>query len=261
MTRLNGMFKKERGDIFDRVSDRDVFRRVEDEDLAVDNVSKNVSSILSQLDLKSDSGESDKRVMEAFKSLVKEMKTRERNKETESLKSQIQELIRAEIAKIKPVQNVIEKQLETIVKHVEVPIHIPPPPPQQTIIKEKPQIIERVIEAPKGKYVEASVVDELKKEIESLKKQLKETDEMARMPSFIPGGSGVIGIPPPEGNDGKTLKVSGNKAQWVTVSASGGASISGYTVNDATERKELASDASLDEIRQVLGTLLTELQA
>lgn len=171
------------------------------------------------------------------------------------LVSEIKDFVKDEIKKAKPVT--IE-----VIRNVHVPSPTPPPPPQP--VKE---IVREVIireEKPKKEaktYAEKEEIERLNSEISDLKKELAKTREVAERPIFVPGGPGVIGIPPPEPNPtGHVLTVNGDrKAEWKE--ASGGSSISGYTINDATTLKNLPADASLDDIRQVLGTLLAELQA
>ncbi len=174
----------------------------------------------------------------------------------------VKDLIKEEIEKLKPKERVIERVIEKKVIHP-YPVHIepkvvqaPPAPPQ--IVKE---VRIEVLKPDTRQLVEQPEVDALKKKIADLEKKLSEVRKMADHPIVIHGGPGVIGIPAPEPNpEGYVLTVNGDrKAQWKE--SAGGASISGYTVNDLTTLKNLPADASLDELRQVLGTLLTELQA
>jgi hypothetical protein len=141
---------------------------------------------------------------------------------------------------------------------------MPAPMPQKEIVREIR------VEVPKKdtrEFVEKSALEAALKKISDLEKKLEETDEAARTPRIIPsghGGPGVIGIPNPgDATAAHVLTVvntsDGKKAQWKV--GGGGADISGYTINDLTTLKNLPADASLDELRQVLGTLITELQA
>lgn len=213
----------------------DEFDRIEREEQALENIKEELESVLTRFDHS------------------------DRNAQISHIVEEVKSFVRDELKKIKPVQHVIERQVEQVIKHVDVPVHLEP-----RVVQAPPQIVKEVrVEVPatdKRALVEKSDLDKALKKIEELEERLKETDRIARAPMVF-GGSGVIGIPPPEGNEGKTLKVSGNKAVWTTVTGGGGASISGYTVNDATTLKTLPADASIDELRQVLGTLLTELQA
>ncbi len=122
----------------------------------------------------------------------------------------ITSLVRSELAKIKPSQQIIERTIQTL----QVPVHQPP-----QIIKE----VRVEVQVPKKdsrKFVEQSEIEALKSAIEELRKELTETRRRADAPIVIPGGSGVIGLPIPEGNDGRYLTVSGNKPVWGTVSDS-----------------------------------------
>ncbi len=182
-----------------------------------------------------------------------------RNQNTERSLSEIKELVKAEVAKIKPTQNIIERQIEQIVKHVQVPVHLEPrvyklpaPPPQ--IIKETRIEVEKKDDK---KYIEQSTFDELKKELDDLKK--KHQDLLEALP-MMHGGPGVIGIPPPEGNpDNYVLTKVAGRAKWAAAAAGGSVTPSGdtYTVSNLTPDFTYdAQDTSLDEIAAVLGSLI-----
>lgn len=140
-----------------------------------------------------------------------------------------------------------------------------------TTIEAPPQIIKETrVEVQKPDARLDEVLAALKKataKIEELEKKLADTDQAARNPIIMPGGAGVIGIPPPEAAPtGYVLTVDANrKASWkVATGGSGGGapSISGYTVSNPVTLKTLdVADLSLDELAQVVGTLITELQA
>jgi len=91
--------------------------------------------------------------------------------------------------------------------------------------KPKPQ---KVIE----KVIEKEIIKEVKKEekkddkkIEKLEKEMSDLkDLIERIKNVLPtlgakGGSGVIGIPNPEGNNDKVLTVQNNQAIWATSTA------------------------------------------
>lgn len=222
-------------DIFDLIApDEDVFDDVEQEDSAVENIKKSVAAVLEKFD------------------------SRERRNDSRKLSDEIKEFIREEIAKIKPKQNVIERTIEKKIIEPQV-FHVEP-----KVVESPPQIIKEVrVEVEKKdskKYVEESKYLDLLVKISKLEKQLQETRRMAESP-VVYGGAGVIGIPPPEPNpDGHVLTVSKGKAAWAA--SSGGASISGYTVNNGNTLKTFdVTDTTLDEVARVLGSLLTDLQA
>lgn len=222
-------------DVFDLImpDEDDEISRVTDEDSAVEKIKSDVAALLERVD------------------------TKERKALNKQLVEEVKELIRAEIAKIKPVQKVIEKTIET-----KVPVHLeprvvqaPPAPPQ--IIRETR--VEVQVPAKETKvYAEASVIQSLEKKIAELEKELATTRRIAENPVVV-GGSGVIGIPPPEGNEGKSLQVVNGKASWQ--SGGSGAGLSGYTVNNGNELKTFDVESiSLDELARVVGTMITELQ-
>jgi hypothetical protein len=145
---------------------------------------------------------------------------REIKKSNGATLAQITALVKSEIAKIKPTQNVIERTIE---KKIYEPLHIeprvikaPPTPPQ--IIKE---IRVEVEKKDPTKYAEAETVEKLTKELEELKK--RHQDLLEALP-HMHGGSGVIGIPPPEGNpDNYVLTKVNGVAKWaVATGGSGG---------------------------------------
>lgn len=183
-------------------------------------------------------------------------KERKRQDFNRNLTDQIKALIQAEVAKVKISQNVIEKVIE---KKIIEPVHVeprviqaPPAPPQ--IIKEV-RVEVPVEKKDTRQLVEKSHLKELVNQIEEIKKAFEEYKVKATI--YVPR----TGFPKMSGQSGKVLSNDGLKPQWITNTGGGGTSISGYTINDATQLKTLPSDASLDDIRQVLGTLITELQA
>jgi hypothetical protein len=100
------------------------------------------------------------------------------------------------------------------------------------------------------------------KKIAELEKQLEETDRRARSPIVLPGGSGVIGIPPPEAvpeNYVLTRNAQG-KAEW---KASQGGNGNGLTGMSSLNHAELLTfdetDTSLDELAKVVGTIIDQL--
>lgn len=93
---------------------------------------------------------------------------------------------------------------------------IPKPKIQEKIIE---RIIEKQIPKEEKKetrqFAEEKTVDLLKKEIILLKDMILETRQATALAMTAMGGSGVIGIPPPEGNpDGYILTIINRKASW-----------------------------------------------
>lgn len=225
-------------DIFDLIApDADVFDDVEQEDSSVENIKSQVTALLEKFDSK------------------------DRKNENRKLSDEIKEFIRDEVAKIKPKQNVIEHTIEKRIIEPKV-FHVEP-----KVIEAPPQIIKEVrveVQTEKKdatKYVEESKYLDLLVKVSKLEKQLQETKRMAESPIIVggPGGPGVIGIPPPEPHEGKVLTVVNRKASWAA--SAGGASISGYTINNPTTLKTIdLSSFTLDELGQIVGTLIGELQ-
>lgn len=143
-------------------------------------------------------------------------------------KEDVRDLIREEIQKafstFKPPERVIEK---TVVKEL----------PKETILKETVKEIRNE--------------DGLKEEIESLKKKLEQFSHL--------GGSGVLGIPKPYGQNGKVLTVESDKAKWKD-SSGGGLTAGTYTVSNPVEDRTMdLSSLTLDELAAVVGTLISDL--
>lgn len=204
----------------------------------------------------------------------------EKKKSNQKLKEGILDYVRDQIAKIQPdikedVLGYIKEQVEkihpvqiqkVIEKKIIEPkyIHVEPKVAPPQIIKETR--VEVQVEKKDGKkYVEESKYLDLLAKISKMEKQLKETRRMAESPIVVggAGGSGVIGIPPPEPNpDDHVLTVSGGKAIWkASTAAGGGSSSDAYTPTNVTTRTSFdANDTSLDEIADTLGSLIASLQ-
>lgn len=102
-----------------------------------------------------------------------------------------------------------------------------------------PKVIEKVVEKQiikeikkeekKGDkiYAEEKTVEELKKQIEEFKSKVEQFLLFSSM-----GGSGVIGIPNPEGQNSKVLTVVKNQAVWGEASSNGGASANPFYIGD-----------------------------
>lgn len=187
-------------------------------------------------------------------SLLGKYADKERKTQDQKITDDVTNLVKAEIQKIKPTQKVIERT-----------VHVPVPQPPQKIKEIVREIVVREVAKEEKKddrkYVEEKTVESLKKEVQLLKAKLDEVNNALMFSSM--GGSGVIGIPPPEGNpDNYVLTISKGKAQWkVATGGSGGSSSDVYTPsNVSTDRSYDATNTSLDEIANVLGSLIASLQ-
>lgn len=230
-------------DIFDEVAEeKDIFSQVQStEESSIEKLKSDLSDLVDRLDSK------------------------ERKSEKAQMTAQVMALVKSEISKIKPVQNVIERTLEKqVVKNIHVPVNLPNPviPPQKVreIIREV-----RIEAKDDGKeYAETKTVDGLKKQIEELKKGLEESKKQTSFLMGMRGGSGVIGIPPPEGNpEGYVLTISGGKQKWkVATGGSGGGIAPGtFSISNPTQNFSLdVKNATVDQLYQVVGTLIQKLQ-
>lgn len=119
---------------------------------------------------------------------------------------EISSLIKKELAKVKPLERIIERIIEQpIIKTVKTPVVSPPK-----------EIIREVIKVDKTKYAKEETVSEIDGKIKDLTTQLSNFREIV---PFL-GGSGVIGLPNPQSfPPGSTLQIVNN--QWVPVAAAG----------------------------------------
>lgn len=133
-------------------------------------------------------------------------------------------------------------------------------------LKPQEKIIEKIKEVPVERRVIVREIDKekteeiVKKFNDALSELNKEKDRLRDFMSRI-GGSGVIGLPKASGQDGKVLTVVSGKAHWSTpTSGSGGLTPGTYSVsNPTTDRSFDADNTSLDEIADVLATLISDL--
>ncbi len=185
---------------------------------------------------------------------------REHRRDSRQIATEVKDLVRSEIAKIKPTQNIIERKIETKVIQ---PVHIEPRVIQAPAAP--PQIVKEIrveVEKRDTSKIEASIKS-LESQIQALKKEINETREIADKPiivPFNPGGSGVIGIPAPEPNPvGYVLTINDQKkAQWKET----GGTLSGFTVNNGNTLQTFdVTDTTLDELARVVGTMITQLQS
>jgi len=97
-----------------------------------------------------------------------------RKKEHAQLKADFEKTLKEQISKIKPVQNVIERQVEQIIKHEQIPVYLEP-----KIVKSPPQIIKetrvevQVEKKDLTKYAQEEAVQRLEQKIQELQKELE----------------------------------------------------------------------------------------
>lgn len=192
-------------------------------------------------------------------------KERKREDLNRKITLEIKRYIEEQVSKVKMTQEVIERIIEKeTVKNIHVPVHVEP-----KVIQAPPQVIKetrvevQVEKKDDKKYVEESKYLDLLVKISKLENQVKEAKRMAESPIIVgnPGGSGVIGIPPPEEKpEGYVLTVNNKrKAEWKE--SSGSTSSDAYTPTNVTTRTTFdADDTNLDEIADTLGSLIASLQ-
>lgn len=227
-------------DIFDEIEEADigdVFESVDAEDSSIDNLKSHLNDVLLKFDDK------------------------ERKKDREAIKKEFAETLKREIAKIKPIQNtiqnVIEKTIETRVvepRYIEPKVIKAPPAP--------PQVIKEVrVEVQKPDQKQAQEIEDLKKKILELAAKLEESSKNQTPFNGMGFRTGKI-IPSLSQQGGKYLTNDGSKLRWATVSAQGGGSSpDAYTVSNLTTVRTFDADStSIDELADVLGSLIVSLQ-
>lgn len=101
--------------------------------------------------------------------------------------------------------------------------------------------------------------EEIYAEIENIRKRIEEIN-FNLLSTPMPGGPGVIGIPPPEGNENKVLTVVNNKANWKATSSGGSLTPGAYTLsNDTTLRTLDVSNYTMDDLSNLVSTLIRDL--
>lgn len=149
------------------------------------------------------------------------------------------------------IRNMIRAEIGTLLKE-EV---------RKTVSEIKPhtvetKTVERVVEKPVEKTIIKEVVDEirLKKTIEeSIKKAKEDLEKDGKLDLFIPA---PIPLPNMEGQSGKVLSNDGRNARWIASAA--GSSESYTTSNGTTQRTLDADDTSLDELADVVASLIED---
>lgn len=182
-------------DIFDLL-EQDVFDSVEEEDSAIERIKSELSNVLEKINF------------------------RENRKERAQITSEVKDFIKKEVARIKPIQNVIER---TEVVHVPVPSQ----PKIVEKILQKETVVKEVTKKDDKVYAEEKNVEVLKQEI----KDLKDIVERLKAFAFSHGGSGVV-----KSNDAYIPS------------------------NVTPTRNFDASSTSLNEVANVLGSLIQSLK-
>lgn len=154
----------------------------------------------------------------------------------------ISSIVKIEIGKIKPLKQIIERIIEKpIIKTIPSPVVVPP----KEIVKET--IIREIEKKDNKKYAEEKSIEALKEEILQLKEILP----------FLHGGSGVIGLPQPEGNNGKSLQVVNNQPKWVSIGLPSGT----FTISNNTPIYTFdPTNSTVDDLYQIVATLIRKLQ-
>lgn len=156
---------------------------------------------------------------------------------TDEVLAIVREEIRNAISKMSPQKHIIEKVTK------EVPTEI------KTIVKE----------------IDKDSLNSLFKKINDLQEEIKKSEEKLRSYVIssipIPGGPGVIGIPPPEAaSESEVLTVVNKKAKWKAVSGSGGLTSGTYSVSNPTSDRTFDADnTTLDELADVVATIISDL--
>lgn len=144
----------------------------------------------------------------------------------------------------------VKQEVSKAVKSIKIP---------EKVIEK--QIIKEVTHKDTKKYVEEKNLEALKEEVKRLKELNDEVNRQLQFLAMSHGGSGVIGLPNPDGNGGKTLQVVNGQWKPVTASTGGGSSPDAYTVlNGNTLRTFDVSNSTIDELYRFVGSLVVTLQ-
>lgn len=128
------------------------------------------------------------------------------------------------------------------------------PKPKLERVIERTETIKVVPQKDTKKYAQESELKDLKEKIEKLEKLLKDKDREVAV-QYI----GTM-IPNYSGKDGKVLSIVNGQLTWVE--ASGASSDEVYTATNVTTRRTLnADDTSLDELADLVGTLIADFKA
>lgn len=221
---------KRKFEVLSEFDSKKPFQPVEAEEETIGNLTSKLSEILQKYDEKA------------------------RKKERQEIKEEFASNLKRELSRIK--QNVIQNVVERTVQ-IQVPVVVPP--------KNVKEVIREVrIEAPKDtrKLVEQKqlqeINQELRAEIESLKTLAEELKRAVLFSSM--GGSGVIGIPPPEGNpENYVLSIVQGRAKWKAGSGSSSSDV--YTTSNVTTTRALnPTTSSIDALYNVVASLIVSLQ-
>jgi len=134
------------------------------------------------------------------------------------------------------------------------------------IRKEVETIPAKVVEVqkpipPTKDYADLAQIEELRKEIEELKKIIEDLKKVpVSRPQFV-GSIGAGGrFPRMAGHTGEFLSTDGNMAYW-TPQTAGGTSSEVYTTSNVTTHRDLNADStSLNQLADVLASLIVDLQ-
>jgi predicted RND superfamily exporter protein len=120
--------------------------------------------------------------------------------------------------------------------------------------------IERVIEKPIETIREVLDEIKLKKTIETeIKKAKEDIEKDGKLNVFIPA---PVGIPNMSGQSEKVLSNDGNQTKWIVQSGGASGSSESYTTSNVTTRRTLdANDTSLDELADIVASLIVDFQA
>lgn len=185
----------------------------------------------------------DKIELDIFDSIPDELKLKEYKepqKVSVFMTDEIRNLIKSEI------RSLLKEAVADAVKGIK---------PHTIETKVVERIQEKTIKTPERVIIQDKLDDkELNKKIDQMIK--KEADK--RFDLFIPAPPI---IPNMSGSSGKVLSTDGNQLRWVVAPSGGSTSPDAYAVSNlTTDRTFDADDTSLDELADVLGSLITSLQ-
>lgn len=191
-------------------------------------------------------------ISERNKSLIKEAFERKSKLELFSqVEKELPSLVRSYVKQqTKNIRTLSPKEVSEL---IDAAISSIPKPKAERVI-EKTEVIKVVPKKDSVKYAQQSEIDVLKEQIKKLRKLIEEKDKEIAV-QYI----GTM-IPNFNGQEGKALIVQNGQLAWGEAGSSGIPET--YTMSNVTTRRTMdANDTSLDELADLVATLIQDLQS
>lgn len=204
-------------DIFDQLASESIKKREKLLSSIGDKINKRINTLVLEKEKirERDSAKESKKANEEMLALLKSETLKTQSKLSEDLSL----LIKNSISKLKPTERIVERIVQPkIIKETVIS-----PTKTETIIKEVPA---------KNKYAELKQIEELKKEIELLKKSIRRDPDIQVIGNMLPNYSGA---------QGKVLSTDGSQLKWIEAASS---AASNPTITEVSEDYTATADDS-----------------